>query len=109
VIRVSVRPVCPGRAPGVFLPKQKTEEIKGQTKITAHSHSRSLQQAWTSGVEMKTLPVKFCEHLNEAGVVCARCECLVLGVTVCVLVCCEWVSPSSLILAVSQLSACMCL
>ena len=30
-----------------------------------------------------------CEHLNEAGVMCARCECLVLGVTFCVLVCCE--------------------
>ena len=30
-----------------------------------------------------------CEHLNEAGVMCARCECLVLGVTVCVLVCGE--------------------
>ena len=30
-----------------------------------------------------------CEHLNEAGVMCARCECLVLGVTVCVLVCCD--------------------
>ena len=26
-----------------------------------------------------------CEHLNEAGVMCARCECLVLVVTVCVL------------------------
>ena len=29
------------------------------------------------------------KHLNVAGVMCARCECLVLGVTVCVLVCCE--------------------
>ena len=27
------------------------------------------------------------EHLNEASATCARCECLVLGVTFCELVC----------------------
>ena len=28
------------------------------------------------------------DHENEASVMCARCECLVLAVTFCVLVCC---------------------